>query len=155
MPKSNSLTSMSSLKHSGHMLSSPADPAGVLAARRPPPRIAHTDGLRRNDYLDQLIAGHAVLHQDVHHGPLSRDTDPGRESVAGGRLDRQLFSKPPVCEERVPAGAFPLAQAQEHAGRDHREVGQFRELCQAGVGGPLVPKARGIHRHLRGAMPVV
>jgi len=109
----------------GHRIaafSSPPDPAGVRAARRPPPRVAHADGLRRNDHLDEFVAGDAILHQHVDGRLLSRDADPGRESAVGQfrELCHASVRRPLVSVaghiRRLLRGAMPMIRGDESDG---------------------------------------
>lgn len=64
-------------------------------------------------------------------------------------------SQPSVRQEGVPAGALPLAEPQQHARCNHRQVGQLRKLCQAGVRRSFIPVARRVRRLLCGRVAVV
>ena len=58
-------------------------------------------------------------------------------------------------QEGVPAGALPLAQAEQNARRDHRCVRQRRRTRNAGMGGALVPVRLHFHVLPRGLVAVV
>lgn len=129
------------------------------------PGVSQRDGRLRASRIPTVLAGMITSTNSSQGIPSftstwTTDFCRGMRILAGkpwlvGSLIGIPQSQPLRRMEGVPTGALPLADTQEHARRDHRQVCQLSRCCHAGMRRPIIRPARLIHRLLCGTVPMV